>query len=450
MNDIIKLIIEKIQPHWDRPQSALILSFVAFVSSFVWAINTGNNAITSLEVIAIVLVTTLPFLFWKINHRIPKVSKNKIGIILSIFSENNEDAKKIENDFVLSLKQLIQKDPKKDNFEVIVLPEFASRLALDKLGAEKIRAKARGHFMIFGRVRKRHINDRDVYMFNFEGLVKHRPVSETISQELSQDFRQVIPEKMIVECKNDSVLFEVASAHIDISVRYIIGIAAYFSGDVAYSERLLLDVEGRLRQIKKVPPNLQAIAMNLSDWLKKLYQDWLIALYNGYILTKDLQLMELIDELSEKLLIRDPLNYGGSNQKAIAHFILRRDTESARELIKKDPTTKDVGWLFNKAFLYAYDGNLSEAHTLYKQALNGHLENVTLPMQCEEFISDVLKVEPKKYDLYFCLGLINYNWKKDFESAAKDFKKFVKHSPSHKDELEIANRLIKKCEAKNK
>lgn len=45
--------------------------------------------------------------------------------------------------------------------------------------------------------------------------------------------------------------------------------------------------------------------------------------------------------------------------------------------------------------------------------------------EVEEFIDWVLSVQPEKYQLRYCLGLINLNVKKDNESAAIEFNKFI-------------------------
>ena len=44
----------------------------------------------------------------------------------------------------------------------------------------------------------------------------------------------------------------------------------------------------------------------------------------------------------------------------------------------------------------------------------------------ETFILDVLDEEPEKYQLWYCLGLVNYYKKEDYECALEYFNNFIK------------------------
>ena len=81
------------------------------------------------------------------------------------------------------------------------------------------------------------------------------------------------------------------------------------------------------------------------------------------------------------------------------------------------------------AFLSAYEGNLDEAEIQYRDAFKGKVKDVTVPVQCEEFIQVALEREAGKVQLHYCSGLINYHAKKDSAGAVRDFTAFLESVP---------------------
>lgn len=101
------------------------------------------------------------------------------------------------------------------------------------------------------------------------------------------------------------------------------------------------------------------------------------------------------------------------------------------------------------AFLFAYDGYLKGAIQQYRQASKSKTKPEILP-KIEEFIVWLLREEPDKYQLYYCLGYINRNIKGDDSLAIKDFENFLKYCPetNFAKERELAEKWIQ--EMKNK
>ncbi len=111
--------------------------------------------------------------------------------------------------------------------------------------------------------------------------------------------------------------------------------------------------------------------------------------------------------------------------KAMCLFLRRRDTAAALRATYQARTDGDVTWRYNVAFLEAYVGNLDNSEAEYERAFKGPLVNVTVPIQCEEFIHLVLEQEPTKVQLHYCSGLINYFAKRDTVGALSDLSAFV-------------------------
>lgn len=121
----------------------------------------------------------------------------------------------------------------------------------------------------------------------------------------------------------------------------------------------------------------------------------------------------------------EPGDYLATNTSAICAFTVRGDVKGAYEALKKCKNQNDPAWFYNMAFLEAYEGHLSKAYKTYNQAFSKQLADLTVPLQCEDFISGILREEPERTWLYFCLGLINYRAKKDYVAAAADFRLFL-------------------------
>lgn len=172
-------------------------------------------------------------------------------------------------------------------------------------------------------------------------------------------------------------------------------------------------------------------------------------MYRAYYLTRRREFVEEAEKVAQKLLGRNPDNYIGRQQMAIAHFVLRRDVAAATREIMACRRVKDVTWRYSRAFLLAYEGDTRRAREEYNEAFHGRLSDVTIPVQVEEFIQLVLDEEPDKVQLYFFLGLINLRAKDDPEAAGRDFRNFLdaQGSDQFPEERSLAERYLNELAA---
>jgi hypothetical protein len=80
---------------------------------------------------------------------------------------------------------------------------------------------------------------------------------------------------------------------------------------------------------------------------------------------------------------------------------------------------------------------------MYKSAC-AHYCQPSIPVETEEFILRVLRQEPDKIQLHFCLGLVNWQGKNDKKRAVGDFKAFIDAGGSERfaDECSLARAYI--------
>jgi tetratricopeptide (TPR) repeat protein len=306
--------------------------------------------------------------------------------------------------------------------------------------------------MLCGTARRRMVAGEAVHLLHLDGLVRHAPVPVAVSERLSGEIGAAIPRRLRIPVDGDALAFETTAHWMSIGGRYIIAEAAFLSGDPILAEELYLDAEEQLRQARELEKVLEPIAAALPSKITRLYTVWLEAAYNNYFISRDKQVLCIVDTLSGKLLKRDPTNYGALLAVGICEFVLRHDLEKALMYINNCEGNKDSTWRISRAFLFAYKGDLLAAHDDYREARRRGISNSNVPLQSEEFINIVLGEEPGKEQLHFCLGLINYNLKQDYEAALTDFERFLA-SPSaagHLEAKQLAERLKSRCEAQRK
>jgi hypothetical protein len=73
-------------------------------------------------------------------------------------------------------------------------------------------------------------------------MVRHHPIKEEIQKQFSDEFRELLPGLMAVPTEDDLFSFEVRAAYIADVAKYIIGVAAMYSGDLEYARSLFEDL----------------------------------------------------------------------------------------------------------------------------------------------------------------------------------------------------------------
>jgi hypothetical protein len=379
---------------------------------------------------------------WHGMHLVPRTRKGRVGLVIAIVGDDLKHDEQIRSDFVESLRKMIEIDQRRTFFQLVVFPRFLAERCQSSTDAARYLTKTKGHFMIFGSARVRSVSGAASHVLSLEGIVGHAPVPAEVSAQLSSDFKVAIPRRVTFPRDNDVFSFEFTSAWTETAARYIIGLAALVSGDVQYSETLLLSAEQRLRQSSKGP--FRKLAEDLPSRLIVLYQNWMNASHDAYVASSDKRYLEIADEVATKLLARDSSHYGATLMKGICAFTLRRDIGQAKHHVRAAKRLNDVTWRYSLGFLYAYEGRMKESRTEYAKAFAGQLNDVTVPVQCDLFIQSVLAEEPERGQLHFAAALINQHVKPDSTLAISEYESFLAHpcSTAFPEEVTIANSAL--------
>lgn len=437
----LKENIEFARKHWNTKIGLLVACFLTLSFEMALMTSVGSNGITQclIYLLSAIIIITI----WSYTNMLPRTKKGKVGFLVSIQCSNDEEYRKIKEDFVNTLRQLIKGGASGKSFHFIDIPQHISNSLNDHEEAFTFFEKTKAHFIVHGRVRLRKINNKDCHILDLEGKVSHKPMQVEVSQKLSNEFAELFPRKVKIETDNDLLSFNLTSDWTDCVAKYIIGIAAGLSGDLNYAKLLFEDVGQKLNQLNNNFPIFNIIRKRLPLRIAEVH----LAYANNYIekwrTNHDQATYKLFTDHVNSIPDNLPPIYDILLMKAIEAFLTNRDIDEAIKYTKMCKKHNHPIWKFNLAFLYGYRGQLGDAIRYYRKGLKHNLEPEAI-CQIEEFIEWVLKIEPAKYQLFYCLGFFNRHVKGDPKVALEDFENFTKESsdPQFQKEKEIASSWI--------
>lgn len=384
----------------------------------------------------------------------PKNKKGKIGIIISIVTETDKQKIRIKDDLVRRLKdqasnnrfdyliEFIPIGPTKTdrvnriltNFSNVLKRKNISNDSTKKSKAEfnNLNRKIKGHFFIWGNIKERQDNENK-YILDLDGIVLHSPLNDPIQAKLAQEFTMVWARSINFLEKFELRGFSISADLIFIAVEYITGLAALFSGDVEFAERLHSKLETEIKKIKTKPQHIQHIEKSLATLIPYEYN--LLAAINlnrGH--------SKLAEDYVQKSLKRIPENYSGLITMAVIQFKFKNDAKQALISVRKAKRVAGIDgtWRYNEAFLLMYLERFDEAIILYK-----NIERIDFPGE-ERVLSEVLdfnismiKSNPKFYQSYFILGFLYLKKKGNYPEAFNYFDQLISNCKNQEFELII-------------
>lgn len=399
--------------------SALVFTTVSLLTILLSTLGVLVTIVFTL----IVDVAIVGIWFW--SRRPPVTKSNKVGFAICISCSDDKESKKLQEDFIHPLRELIKSGRGGKAIQILQIPPHIASEINDVEQAVALRIKCRAHFMIYGRARLREINEKTVHVLDLEGLVAHTPMTIPNSESFSREFTELMPRKLQISTENDLHSLQFTSEWADIVARYIIGIASAISGDWDYAENLFFDVKDSLHTKDSKFPIYSKLKERIPRRIDEVRYLRIRKLYSQWEKSKNVDYLTQMQNLTNQLTpsfsdSRDVLNF-----KAILAFILNKDIDTAIDLIKKIKGKGEPAWHLNLAFLFAYQGNYVNAIRHYRIA--AELPNIdsALLAQIEDFIVWVLDHEPDKVQLYYLLGFFNWKIKGDLLGAINDFQSFL-------------------------
>lgn len=375
--------------------------------------------------------------YWVFNKfYLPINKKNKVGIVIAIYSENETERKKLKADFISKLKKDLQEEGILNFSNVIFLKNHFSEQIKDsenpRLKLETINKKIKAHFYVWGDVKKRPDGDEgEKYFINFQGYVVHKPIPQNLSQVISIDFSKVLPKEVNFLEKRSFKGFEASATIVHLAAKYIIGIAAFVSQDPQLALKLHNGLKDQFNAFRPLPSHLQdirnRIPLLISDetlWISKWHYE-----------------NNRIDEAKtflEKSLTENNNNYGAWLFKAIIDFMVDKNTDEALKSVKKaeQNAKNSYEWRYSKAFLCFWKEDYQNAlKTCQKIKQQSYLmEPITLD-EVRIFNLNLLSDNESKAQLYFWIGFLSYFKRNNLVDALQDLENFERLANSSMNEL---------------
>jgi len=415
-------IIEHIQNNWHTKISLILSIFVASIleiSLLIYSKVDLNFSIVIIFVSVILLIGT-----WLYAKKIPTTRKGKIGFVVCIACSTDDEEKKIREDFIIPLRQLIATGQTGAAFYFIEIPQYVARTVIVPDDANELRLKCKAHFVLYGRVRLRELNGVMQHFIDLDGVVTHRPITKKVSKSFSDEFAELLPRKIGIPTENDLLTFHFTSEWAIIVAKYVIGIAASYSGDLDYAESLYIDSLEQLQTKDHGFPVYAKLIQRIPKRISELYEARAQVSYLRWSKEHQLSDIQQLEKNLSRIDVSRQMQPRVLNLRAIDLFISKRDAKGALRILKQSSEKNSAVWHLNVAFLFAYSCDLKNALRHYKKAITFPIDSATIS-QIEDFICVIIEDEPKKYQLYFSLGYFNWKVKGDKKQAIKDFRKFL-------------------------
>jgi tetratricopeptide (TPR) repeat protein len=434
---------------WPYPRGYFVVLFVLLGMEVPILVSAKSSLETSLAIIF--STTALLFVVWYVSRCVPKTKKNRVGFVVSISCDDETETKRIRADFVQTLQRLMKAGKTGSTFQFIEVPSFHSERIVDEDDAQKLRIQTKAHFLLYGRVRVRNLNNKEHHFIELDGVVAHKPVPDNVSKQLASEFSELLPRKIAIRTENDLLEFQFASEWAELVAKYVIGIAAALSGDFVYAEELYTDALGRAGSMSQEFPVFEKLRQRLPIRIFEIYEARARNSYEKWVVTHN------PDEIDNMQTMLQKINYEQYKQPnfaclmSIYHFLHDRNVASALDWLNRCTTqSRDSTWHFNQGFLHAYQGDLKTAIRHYRMA-------ITMPMipdliaKIEDFLLYVATSEPSKYQLFYLLGFFNWQVKGDNMQATKDFDKFLDSGEANEfiKERKLAHTWLEELSGRN-
>lgn len=385
----------------------------------------------------VVFLSMLPaimivWLFYK--YRYPRNNKKQTGIVVALHAKD-VGALKLKKDFICELEKNINSALLGDVFNIILLKNHQSELVKSKKDIDIINTKVGGHFYLYGDIRTEKDGAMDKHFINFEGYVTHQPAPIPVSNELAMDFRSVLPKEINFADFFGYRCIRATGKIAYLATKYVVGVAAFLSGNPLLAYRLHQDLENEFKEYKSIEAEMKNKA-EMSKFDKK----YLGQLKNklALIISNEALILSIIYGRNNKpvehrkfLQIaeqKNPNNYGAWLLKAITAFSSDNDSTNARKYVKRaaELAPQSCEWRYSKAFLDFWDGHFETAYKECQKIDRSSYNNEHFTVNdVENFNLKILDQRKDKPQLYFWVGYLVYKKRKDFVLAKKYFQDFI-------------------------
>jgi tetratricopeptide (TPR) repeat protein len=412
--EMIRLFFEKIENKM-HTLFALGVGFIILFSGFIVSDNFLSKYLPPIFLKWFYLFSLVIWLFFWLFHKfyIKKCKKDEVGIVLCIYADSNDAEQTLKMDFINTVKKQISDINVNTKFNTNVIKNHQSELFNNIKGIENLHNKTRGHFYIFGDVKKRN----NEFYLSLSGLVLHRPIPIIDSNEIAKDFNAVLPKSINFREELSFKEFSTSAEQTVATVKYIVGLAAFVSGDPELAIQLHEDLKIYIqdRNIKTA----SFIKSKLNTYLANEYA--LLSQFH-FINNNQIDLVKCLEKASTL----DSNNYRVLIMQSMIAFSVENDPQKALLLTKKCSSFNAPQWRYNEAFLYFWLGKYDEAIKSCEKLRQQNYPNEFLVSKEVTSFNEQILSSKKISVLYYWLGW-NYWYKQNnITLALNNFEEFEK------------------------
>lgn len=366
-----------------------------------------------------------------VRLRVPKNKQGMIGIIVAIKTSDEKERAWLESELMDQLHKYLVSTSNEAKFKIIQVKRSQVAQVKDKITAKNFLIRSRSHLIVYGSIIRGKIKGQESYLFRLDGMVRHLSISKNSQQIFSREFREMLPEKIAFPESENILGFELTQKWIGYVIKYIIGIAAFVSGDIKLARTLYTELDNEIILIQD-SENIPIID-ELKRRLPNRHQEVLISLisiqYYLYSIKRDKKYLFDSKPMVNELILKWPNNYFAHSIKSIILFFENKVDEAIDQI--KSAQAADGVWHFSLGFLYAYKGEIDKALEQYRK-IPYKIFPSNVCNDSEIFITEVILEKPELIQLIFFRGLLNYKYKQDYLLAKADFIEFLSNKDAKK------------------
>lgn len=371
----------------------------------------------------------------KSKKLIVKNHEGKIQIVFAIVTENDLDNNRLNNDLIAPFYNYLDSRGLSNIFEVSSLNSKDAAQIKDIESSKKYLEKTKKHLIVYGSIKKRK-NPQDTYIFSLDATILHSPIPVLISSNISKDFSEIFPRKVLFPENDELIGFEVTKEWLGIAVRYLVGVAAMVSGNFGLSQKLFSELNDELNKVKDEDPVRNKFRQKLPTRIVENSKMICVLLYSAFVKSGniDTEPIKRSKEFFDIVLSYNPNDEQIINIAAIYYYLIENDLDECEKILTSTKRTTEPTWRINLAFVYALKGRLLDAKKMYDKASRHEFGGTNVINDAEVFLTKVIEISPEKNELLFCRGYINFKLKGDYALAKKDFDVFIENSGVNTDQ----------------
>jgi len=424
-------VIDRIKENYTHPISLLLGVLLIWVA--VIPLNGLLKELVPDVKIRFILYASLNviwFIIWLIlRHYVPKNKKGNLGIVIAIRSESQKQKIRLKNDFTRTLKALIAENNMNDLINIIYMSDSHSKKLISVIQNAKIkpkkwvklRNKVKAHLYIHGDIKERK-EGQNKYFLAINSTVVHYPLDQQRKSRMLRGIDQVWVKNYVIPENIEFSGFELSAKFTFIGVRFIIGLAAFLSGDVELALKLHKNLYDELNNdstYRNLPPIIKNnVKYSLSEECQVLARYF-------YQHKGDFRKSE---QFLNKSFNYSSINYGGLLLLAIIQFIHHNDPKKALATIEraKAYSKGDGTWKYSKGFLLMHQEKFKEAYRVYESIVRNKFDyEIYRAAEAIDFNKSVLVSNPKHLQSYFIIGILYLEKINNPPLALEIFEKFL-------------------------